>query len=230
MKKFLKIAVLAVILAISCIGLIACNSGDPAGAEKGLVYKVLTGDDYYTVTGYVQEDGKTTLDLGDYNKDGVTIGRIMPGAFDGNAKLTEIIVPDTVVKIDQGAFKGMQKLEKITLPFIGETANSDPTYNNSSSDDKSIDMERTFGYIFGKEEYNYSIKLTQKYNEAETSVQDYYVPMTLTEVTVKPKVGSNYSIPMNAFSGNRLVKTVVLTADVVESANTLLKTAWLWNP
>ena len=212
MKKFLKIAVLAVILAICMVGLIACNDGDAGNGKVGLQYKVLPGDDYYTVTKYYAKEGEPTLDIGDFNKDGVVIGRIMSGAFDGNSTLTELVIPDSVTKIDAGALKGMQKLQKLTIPFVGETAISEPTLNYIDSTEKSIGMARTFGNLFGSEKQNYNIKVTQKYNEG-TSTQDYYVPISLTEVTISPK--ENYNIPMFAFSGNTVLAKINLSDKVI---------------
>lgn len=211
MKKSFLITLLAVVLAICVCGTVACGTPENNNGKSGLLYKKYQGDEYYTVYGYVAEEGVTTLDLGAYNKDGVTIGRIQKGAFDGNESLKEIIVPTTVETIDSGAFSGIRSLEKITLPFIGKTAVSDPMYNYQASVEKSVDMERTFGYIFGTEEFKFGVKITQKYNG--DSDQVCYVPSRLKEITISPE--ENYNIPMFAFSGNNIITKVNLTEKVI---------------
>lgn len=212
MKKSFLITFLAVVLAVCACGTIACGTPENNNGKSGLLYKKYQGDEYYTVYGYVSEEGVTTLDLGEYNKNGVTIGRIQEGAFDGNESLKEIIVPTTVETIDAGAFAGIRSLEKITLPFIGNTVLSDPMYGHSPSDEKkSVDVERTFGYVFGTEEFKFGVKVTQKYNGS--SEQVYYVPSGLKEITISPK--ENYNIPMFAFSGNNIITKVNFNEKVI---------------
>ncbi len=212
MKRFFKIAFLTLVMAICAISAVACSA--PAGGENasGLLYKKFKGDDFYTVYGYVQEEGVTEIDIGDYNKDGVVIGAIKAGAFKNNNTLKSVIVPDTVTEIGAGAFAGMQKLEEITLPFVGTSAVSDPSYNDQSSTEKATDVKRTFCYVFGTEAFNYGISVTQKYNSGEGTAT-YYLPMNLKTVNIMPK--EDYAIPMFAFAQNNLVENVVLTEKVV---------------
>lgn len=221
MKKFLRVTVLALIAAICACGLFACGSNTSNGGKSGLMYKVYTGDENYTVYGYYAEEGVTTLDLGAYAiSKGITIERIQEGAFDGNETLTSIIVPTTVKTIDAGAFKGMKALKEITLPFIGVTSKTDAYLGETASDpDKSVDAERTFGVIFGTDEYDEGIKVTQYYNESSSN--DYYLPYTLKKVSVTP--AEEYELPWCAFNNNNLIETVELNVKVTAIGDSAFK-------
>jgi hypothetical protein len=211
MKRFWKIAILSVLAVICALGLLACGDTGSSGGKTGLQYKKMAKDDtFYTVYAYYPEEGVDKLDLSTYNKDGVVIGRIMSGAFDGNESLKELVIPTTVEKIDEGAFKGMRKLESLTVPFIGLNAIADGSYNDQASTEKAVDMERTFGHFFGTEEYNFSVSYTQKYNASGTS--DRFVPMTLKTVKIVP--ANDYTVPMYAFSGNNIIEKVETDAKV----------------
>ncbi len=212
MKRFLKIATLCLIAVLSVCCLFACGDGSPDGGESGnksgLLYKKYGGDEYYTVYDYVDDGtGVTELDIGAAVPDGIIIGRIKAGAFQGNDTLVSVIVPSTVETIDEGAFAGMRKLAKITLPFTGASATGDAGYGDSASEeDKAVDAARTFGYIFGTESYNYGTQVTQYYDDANSVT--YYMPLTLKEVTIAPS--EDYNLPMYAFSGNTLISKVTL--------------------
>lgn len=218
MKKFVKI-MLAALLAVIAVTCFACTDDVKESDKAGLHYKKFSGDDYYTVYGYV-DDGKTTvLDVAEYVKDeNIVIGRIKAKSFDGNSSLTEIIVPDTVKEIDAGAFAGMKSLKKITLPFIGANANADAfDHETESSADKAVDGERNFGYIFGTEEYDDGAAISQSCGSGDATT--YYIPRMLGEVTVKP--AADYKIPMYAFNGCSNLHSVTLgdkVTDIGESA------------
>lgn len=218
-KRFLKIILTTLLL----LGLVLCSVGcgedsDNSNKAKGLKYKKDAKTGLYTIYGYVQEDEVTVLDLGAVkDKDGnaITVGKIATGAFSGNDALTKIIVPDTVTEISAGAFKNMNKLEELVLPFIGKTATADVYYgqtHDAENDgvEKSVDLERTFAYLFGSEEYSSGAKVTANYG-AGTS--DCYIPAYFKKVTIK--TSKQYSIPMYAFSGISLLREVELCDTVV---------------
>ena len=48
---------------------------------------------------------------------------ISPDSFYGCLGITELIVPDSVIEINEGAFTGMCKLKKLSVPFIGKNKN-----------------------------------------------------------------------------------------------------------
>ena len=48
---------------------------------------------------------------------------ISPDSFYGCLGITELIVPNSVIEINEGAFTGMCKLKKLSVPFIGKNKN-----------------------------------------------------------------------------------------------------------
>lgn len=203
----------AALTAVVAFGAVACADTGKGGSDSGLLVKKFSGDEYHTVYGYNggYEGESETLDIGKYASDNdIVIGRIKEGAFEDNNTLKEIIVPATVETIDAGAFKQMKKLEKITLPFIGINANSDAYFGESGKEeDKATDAERVFSHVFGTEEYDGGASVTANYG---SSTATYYLPATLTEVTVSP--AEAYSIPMYAFSGVAQIGKVTLGDNV----------------
>lgn len=213
MNRFIKTVLLTILAAICCVCAFACTTTpDGTTNKKGLLYKKYGNDAFYTVYGYV-DDGRTStvLDIANEVENGVVIGRIKENAFADNNTLTEIIVPDTVTKIDEGAFAKMKKLQSLTVPFIGGTAKADSYFGETgSAEDKSVDLARTFGYWFGTEVYQGGTEITQLYNKNDSTT--VYVPVTLTTVKIAPK--DNYKIPMYAFSGNTVIQKLVLTEKI----------------
>ncbi len=217
MKRIFRTLIIAMLSVLFVLGMTACGGNGDGDGKKGLLYKMYSGDDFYTVYGYVDE-GKDikALDIASYVKeksgDDVKIGRIKADAFKDNDTLTEIIVPTTVEVMDKGAFAGMKKLESLTIPFVGATKVADTTFNGSApAEDKSVDAERTFAYLFGATEYAEGVKVTQFYAEGATDGSqnvEAYLPKTLKNVTITP--AEKYDIPMYAFAGNNMIMKVTL--------------------
>ena len=216
MKRFLKTLIL--VLMTVCLLAFAIGCGDnPEDDTKGLKVTKYNGDDYYTVYGYVGEEDVTKLDLAEEAEKlseekgvEVVIGRIKANTFSGNETIKELIVPTTVEVMDAGAFAGMRNLEKLTIPFVGKTANADSYYGESAKGEKSVDSERTFGYLFGTESFNFGTQIKQNY-DANNSISTY-LPLSLKEVTVKPE--GEYKLPYYAFSGNNLLRKVNLNGNI----------------
>ncbi len=234
MKRLVKIISIIMLSVLSALCLFAC--GNQGGeVEKGLIVKQLRNKDTYAIVKYV-DDGRqsTVLDIAEEAEKlsqssgkTIVISSILKEAFAGNDTLTEIIVPTTVEEIGEGAFSKMHALEKLTVPFIGKNANADTFMNETaSSPNKSVDKARTFGYFFGKDSYEGATKITQQFildeqddtadssgNQSSTveTTFEYFVPITLTEVTVAPKeTEKGYGLPMYAFAGNNLLEKVNL--------------------
>ncbi len=226
MKKFLKILMLSLLMLVSVFAFVACGEDGDNDGKTGLLYKMYEGDSYYTVYGYV-DDGTNidTLNISDYNKDGVSIGRIKANAFKDNDTLKTLIIPSTVETIDAGAFANMKKLETIELPFVGSTAVADTSFNSlDQSEDKSVGAERTFGYVFGTESYNGGLAMTQSYDETNTNTT--YVPATLKKVIINNTVAERaYGIPMYAFAGANLVSEVELKGNIAVIGECAFKNA-----
>ena len=159
MKKLYK-TLLACLLVVCCLtGLFACGNEDGGTIKTGLLCKKNVKTGLYTITGYVDEDkGVTSLDIDKELKalkgQDAVVGEIKAGAFKNNTTLKEVIVPNTVTKIGKGAFAGMQKLESLTLPFVGATRVADAFEGETAkTENKAINSERSFGYIFGEEKF-----------------------------------------------------------------------------
>ena len=85
--------------------------------------------------------------------------------------VTEIVVPDYVVEINEGAFSGCGDLTSITLPFLGGSAIK--TKASSST---------LFGYIFGVSSYTGGVSTKQYYSSIYSAT--YYIPKSLKSVTI----------------------------------------------
>lgn len=232
MKKVIKLFIISLLAFASVLGLIACGGADGKTSEKGIICTKLSGDGFYTVIGYGAEQDEsgndiTTLDIAaaaqaKYGDDNtvIVVGRIRAGAFDGNTSLTEIILKDNTeggtLTIDAGAFKNMRALKKITLPFIGANRFSDADYNASEpaygDGLKATDKERLFGYIFGEEENDAAAKVTQSYGDTESQTATFYIPATLTQVTLNANNAT--CVPMYAFCNLPQIATVTLQGNI----------------
>ena len=208
MKKLLKILMVSMLAICSIFSLMACTPNDADDKDPGLQMYLNSEKGYYVVSEYVC-DGETTKVEIPAEKNGYPVGEIKSNVFSGNDVITEIVVPTSIVKINESAFAGIKKLAKITLPFIGKTANSDSFYNETAdAEDKAVNVERTFAYLFGTESFKGSIAVSATYGKGESDVKTYYVPVTLKEVTIASK--DVYGIPMYAFYGNTVLEKVNL--------------------
>lgn len=224
MKKFVKLLIISIMILASVLSFAACEVKSDKDSEPGIVCRKFSGDDFYTVIGYNTEENVTSLDVSAKAKakygETVVIGRIRTGAFDGNTTLKEIIVSDSVdgveLTIDEGAFKNMRALEKITIPFVGANRFSDADFNGTApamgEEKKATDKEHLFGYIFGEEENGASSKITFTYGEKSDMTADFYIPVALTEITVK--ADKEINIPMYAFCGLTRIETVTLSGNI----------------
>ena len=208
MKKLLKILIVSILAICSVFSLMACTPSNKGDKDPGLQMYLNNEKGYYVISGYVC-DGETTKVTIPAEKNGYPIGEIKSNVFNGNSVITEIVVPTSVVKINESAFAGIKKLAKITLPFVGKTANADSYFNQTAdAEDKSVDVERTFAYIFGTESFEGAVPVTANYNAGESNVKTYYAPITLKEVTIETK--DVYGLPMYAFDSNPIIEKINL--------------------
>lgn len=118
--------------------------------------------------------------------------------------VTEIVVPSYIAEIEQGAFAGCNKLQSITLPYVGAKENVTSV----------LEGRYPLGYIFGREEYEGAIKVSHTSSFfGNPSVTEYYLPQTLTTVTV---TGGN--VYMGAFQNCATLQTVTLPDSLTEIA------------
>ena len=92
MKKYFKLIMLAAVTFLCAVGLFACNGADPEQAN-GLLITKYTGDEFYTVVGYVCSEDVTSLDIASAAPQGKVIGRIKAGAFDKGKSATSSARP-----------------------------------------------------------------------------------------------------------------------------------------
>ena len=219
MKKLFKILISLILVVTTAFMVVGCNNGGGSNNEKGVLCSKDAKTGLYTLYDYVADGTTTSLNIASavvtkYGKN-AKVGKIKKGAFAGDNSLIEVIVPDTVTEIANGAFEKMRKLEKISLPFIGRTANSDAYIGESYKEDKedSINQERIFCYIFGTEDYEDSCKITANYGASTT---DYYLPANFESVTIgsNEEGATSYSIPAYAFSGVGILLNVKLNNNI----------------
>lgn len=87
------------------------------------IEKIVFPDNYYFVPDYKFYNFKNVKEI-DFN-DVQTIGDY---AFANCALITNLYLPDTIVKIGTAAFQGLDKLEKISVSFVGLEQNSEYHY------------------------------------------------------------------------------------------------------
>ncbi len=225
MKKVLKLLIIAVLLLSVISGLVACGGKSAETGEQGVICRKFSGDNFYTVVGYGAEDNQPTLDISvkvkeKYGDDAI-VGRIRTGAFDGNKTLKRVIVSDKAgdgvdLTIDAGAFKNMRALEEITLPFVGANRYSDADMSGSApalgEELKSVNEQRSIGYIFGTEESDAASKMTLTYGDVSGQTADFYIPVALTKINIVAEEEIN--IPMYAFCGLRRIEEITLSGNI----------------
>ncbi len=99
-------------------------------------YELDSANGEYVITGYYGDDESITLPSSYKN---TYITRIATRAFNNVMTLKEVVIPSTIQKIDNGAFFYCDNIEKMTVPFIGESATSSNSW---------------FGWIFGATQYD----------------------------------------------------------------------------
>lgn len=87
--------------------------------------------------------------------------------------ITEVVIGSGVTSIEEGVLANMAALAKLTVPYVGSTANE--TEASAST---------LLGYFFGQTKYNSDYLASQDYGSGTGSVAKYYIPLTLKEVTV----------------------------------------------
>jgi uncharacterized repeat protein (TIGR02543 family) len=159
-----------------------------------------SGTDSITINGY--SGSGTYLGVPGYIG-GVPVTILATEAFKNHSELTEVVIPNTVTRIDSGVLKGCTSLTDITLPHIGRWASS---YENE---------EGVFGYIFGKAtSSSESGKVWQKwmYRDSQTGRETandsyFYIPSSLRRVTIT----NDTSIPYGAFSRCSFIESISFT-------------------
>ena len=83
--------------------------------------------------------------------DSYPVNEISKNAFRNCSSIIELIVPDSITNIGNGAFKSFTSLEKITIPFIGNSRDSEAQF-------------AVLGVVFGFDTYSVSGSQTTTYS------------------------------------------------------------------
>lgn len=206
MKKIAKItgAILAVIIALSCMVL-------PASAAGESYLTIRAYDGFAMVTGCLSTATGTVDIPSTYN--GVSVTHIGGSAFSGCTRITEVNIPASVTNIGTNAFDGCDALE--TVNFAGDTCSiGSATFNNCSSL-KSINLPSKLTQIPEKAFYGCEELTEIEIPSTVTFIgsEAFGVCSSLTGVTIPASVKT---ISMNAFIGCNSVK-----AFSVASGNTV---------
>lgn len=202
MKKYLKAALLCICVLCFALGAAACTDRSSGEKDPGFHYRTVSGQK--VLYDYVPEEGVTKVTIAE------DVDKIQAGAFGGNGTIKEIVVESNVTEIGAGAFAGMTALESITLPFTGESANA-------------VNEKKTFGYVFGTEEYDGGVAVTQTYGSSSAT---YYLPKTLRNVTINAGEGvatendagetayEGYELAAYAFHSMNKLRSITLAGNI----------------
>lgn len=214
MRKLVSIIVLIIMVTCSAFAFTGCEA-DSKDKAQGLQYKKYDGE--LTVTAYEgklsSNDGVLDIDKIAREKN-VTFDVIEKIAKHGEIKdITEIVIPNSVKRIEKGAFAKLPNLKKITVPFIGETAIADAELLETPSSDKSVNEKRLLCYWFGTESFENDGGTTTKTKyEENASELTYYLPANLK--TIEINANEDYVIPAYACYGVKVLETVIINDNV----------------
>ncbi|HNZ50026.1 MAG TPA: leucine-rich repeat protein [Bacilli bacterium] len=125
------------------------------------------GSDFYTVIAYL---GTEAVVVVPETFNGKPVKYIGSEAFKNNTGITELTLPNSLVKLDDGVLSGMSNLTKLTIPFVG----CDRTTNDR--------FAGKIAYIFGQMQFPNS--MVGYYAPAYDNNKKYYIPISLTEVII----------------------------------------------
>ena len=225
MKRFLKISFCIILAITACFTLFACDNGNGDGdATTGMTVRKSAGA--YIVKDYVKEVGADGKDVTALTIDGTTVATaygatynnedisIASEAFKGNTSIKKLVISNKVVEIGKGAFAEMTALEELVLPFAGSKIDA-------------VNEERLLGYLFGEEEYDAGVKITQTVSgdlsktDETPSTADFYIPATLKKVVINYEGEDAYTLPQYTFSGVfSALRTVELSGDKITEIGT----------
>ncbi len=207
MKNILKIALACVFAVCLALSLVACQTDKNSSNKTPGAHYYTNKDGETVLREYVPEEGVSELTVSE------DVDKIQAGAFKGNGTLKKIVINSNVTEIGDGAFANMTALEELVLPFVGQSATA-------------VNEKKTFGYLFGTEEYDGGVAVTQNYNASSTAT--YYIPETLKKVTVNADKGvkvesegeeatyEGYKLPAYAFHSMNRLESVTLTGNISE--------------
>ncbi len=163
--------------------------------SEGLEF-ILNFDKTYSVKSVGSCDSETIVIPSEY--EGAAVTAILDGAFKDCKSVKSIEVPNTVTKIGKGAFAGCIKLEKLVLPFVGGSLNTDGVASKST----------LFGYIFGEDKADSCYGVKQYISKSEGYT--VYVPNSLKIV----RIANASSLPYGTFYGLKSLTSLEIDGDI----------------
>lgn len=206
MKKFI-IIILCLVLCLTVL-LTACKKDDSPESIVDLSYELNSDGIGYKIVGYKQSlVGKVILPN---IINGLPVTEIATGAFKDCDEITELVIPNTIINIEEGALSGCSSLKSLTGPvpnnFYYET----------------VDY-RHFGSIFGSENYKDSVEISDRayyqalindgllsYDKLEMA-HTYYLPLSLEKIII-----TSEDIMSGAFCSINTIPEIIITDSVIE--------------
>ena len=208
MKKYF-VYLLLIIVSILFIGCCIGNEQEKDDKESILdKWNAIPESNYFEIS-IDENDEITIIGVKNLNLEDLVVPNIVSyiakGAFKECWEVTSLVIPESVKRIDEGAFSGCSSLESITLPFYGDM-------RRSSTDP----VQHMFGYIFGREEYGDSYKVSSYSYTYIDNVPidisvDYYIPHSLRNVVI---ADCEY-IPIRAFDGCGSIRNITIPDNVI---------------
>ncbi len=203
---------------------VRCSLCDKILVEQEIIAKnehsFVDGTCEYCRIKYFTEDLEFTLNKSESGYE-VSLGNcqndiiIIPSKYEGlpveyigatsfnNGNFSEIYIPSSILTIEEGAFKGCSNLQKITIPFVGKSADA-------------TGKEALLGYIFGKEFFESTYLAKQAYPSPYINasyVAEYYIPLSLREVVLTG------NLTFGAFDRCASLTSVTIPKTVMEIPN-----------
>lgn len=158
-------------------------------ATEGLEYDYQ--ENSYVITGY-KGDSKNVVIAATYN--GYPVTKIQEEAFKDKDTIESVVISSSIIEIQNAAFKGCVSLAEITLPFVGESRETDKS------------EQAVLGHIFGiSQVFSVFPMITTGQNYATDKIAYYYIPSSLKRVIITDAA----KIPFGAFSHTAITDVVI---------------------
>lgn len=156
------------------LGATSISDGASASGTESQGLKFTLSSGAYTVTGI--GTCKDTDIVIPKTHDGKPVNAIAKEAFKNCKNVKSITMTSDVTSIGRAAFEGCTSLESLTFPYVN-------TKDTSTTTDS---VYQCFGYLFGTQSCDGTVKVTQiyQYSNTQTKSAAFYIPASLNSVTL----------------------------------------------